>query len=311
MKYLPYLIPKKSKVLPDYFKESEQINYTENSTIKSVLYIISSILFFLGLWSLPYPALALILIIIALALFPPSHRWLEKTGQFEFNRKIQIGVILLLFCFYIPLKVHYNSVDEKFALAQKLQKEKAEKAEQKKIAEQKRIHDSLDTHIIIIDKLIAAKKYNNALEEISLTHKFISNKVEENALLNRKSQIALNNSKELIKSGKYQKALPEINNLILNDPNNSELLLNRAICLSKTGKTEEAVTDLKKSIKLGNTDASKLHDKINPIKKRVAYYVTKCCDGSESSAKGRGACSHHGGVCDWNEPVYEEYRKYE
>ena len=24
-----------------------------------------------------------------------------------------------------------------------------------------------------------------------------------------------------------------------------------------------------------------------------------CCDGSRSSATGRGACSHHGGVCQW------------
>lgn len=24
-----------------------------------------------------------------------------------------------------------------------------------------------------------------------------------------------------------------------------------------------------------------------------------CCDGTRSSATGRGACSHHGGVCEW------------
>ncbi|HKB45746.1 MAG TPA: hypothetical protein VKC90_15215, partial [Chitinophagaceae bacterium] len=24
-----------------------------------------------------------------------------------------------------------------------------------------------------------------------------------------------------------------------------------------------------------------------------------CCDGSRSYATGRGACSHHGGVCKW------------
>jgi hypothetical protein len=25
----------------------------------------------------------------------------------------------------------------------------------------------------------------------------------------------------------------------------------------------------------------------------------ECCDGSRSGATGRGACSHHGGVCRW------------
>lgn len=25
----------------------------------------------------------------------------------------------------------------------------------------------------------------------------------------------------------------------------------------------------------------------------------RCCDGTRSSATGSGACSHHGGVCEW------------
>jgi tetratricopeptide (TPR) repeat protein len=83
---------------------------------------------------------------------------------------------------------------------------------------------------------------------------------------------------DLVKSGKYQDALSELNKLIEKDANNSDLLYNRALCYSHTGKIREAVAD---------------------------------CDGSTSSATGRGACSHHGGVCAWNAPVYEESRKYE
>jgi energy-coupling factor transporter transmembrane protein EcfT len=45
---------------------------------------------------------------------------------------------------------------------------------------------------------------------------------------------------------------------------------------------------------------------------RVKYrekYVTRtvganCCDGSTSNATGRGACSHHGGVCSWAVEYY-------
>ena len=84
----------------------------------------------------------------------------------------------------------------------------------------------------------------------------------------------------------------------------------RALCYEILKKRQEAVNDLKEAIRLNSSDAEKLHNKINPIRKRIAYYVTRCCDGTTSSAKGRGACSHHGGVCNWNDPVYEEYRKY-
>src|SRR5690606_41486298 len=108
---------------------------------------------------------------------------------------------------------------------------------------------------------------------------------------------------------------PETYTLSLHDAlpisSNDELLYSRALCYSKSGQTADAVRDCRKAMKLGNKEANKLHEKINPIKKRIAYYVTRCCDGTTSNAKGRGACSHHGGVCNWNEPVYEEYRKYE
>lgn len=34
-------------------------------------------------------------------------------------------------------------------------------------------------------------------------------------------------------------------------------------------------------------------------------YYSKCCDGSRSESTGRGACSHHGGVCkSMKEPIY-------
>lgn len=43
------------------------------------------------------------------------------------------------------------------------------------------------------------------------------------------------------------------------------------------------------------------------IEKTIVEYRTLCRDGeySPSNAKGRGACSHHGGVEDWNAPVYD------
>lgn len=108
----------------------------------------------------------------------------------------------------------------------------------------------------------------------------------------------------------YDKAIADYTELIEANSNNKSGFYKRAICYNKQGKIQESVNDLKESIALGNQDAEIMHNKINPIKKRVSYYITRCCDGTTSNATGRGACSHHDGVCDWNEPVYEEYRKY-
>jgi len=109
---------------------------------------------------------------------------------------------------------------------------------------------------------------------------------------------------------KYDQAIEDLNALADNNYDLGSTYYKRAKCYQKKRSKQKAVDDLKLAIKQGHLDAEKLHEKINPERKRVSYYITRCCDGSTSSAKGRGACSHHGGVCNWNEPVYETYRKY-
>lgn len=115
----------------------------------------------------------------------------------------------------------------------------------------------------------------------------------------------------LFKLKDYTNAAEDYSVLILKGVNTKENLYSRAVCYKKTHKIQEAVNDLKAAMKLGNLEAEKLHEQINPEKKRVAYYVTRCCDGSTSNATGSGACSHHGGVCNWKDPVYETYREYQ
>lgn len=112
------------------------------------------------------------------------------------------------------------------------------------------------------------------------------------------------------KAKNYDLAIVDYSTLIQRFINYDINLYHRALCYQKKKNTQLAVNDLKEAILWGNEDAEKLHEKINPIRKRVSYYVTRCWDGSTSNAKGRGACSHHGGVKNWNEPVYETYRKY-
>lgn len=53
--------------------------------------------------------------------------------------------------------------------------------------------------------------------------------------------------------------------------------------------------------------AEKTHtETTTSYEKEITSYCTLCSDGtySPSCATGRGACSHHGGVAQWNAPVY-------
>ena len=59
--------------------------------------------------------------------------------------------------------------------------------------------------------------------------------------------------------------------------------------------------------------AEKSHtETITTYKEKVAGYCTLCNDGtySPSCATGRGACSHHGGVDQWNAPRYSQVPEY-
>lgn len=125
-----------------------------------------------------------------------------------------------------------------------------------------------------------------------------------------KDSLMVKQAELFVKDHSYDLAINNYSSLLDRSIDRSENLYNRAVCFQKQEKIQLAVNDLKEAIELGNVKAEKLHDEINPERKRVAYYVTRCWDGSTSNATGRGACSHHGGVKNWNEPVYETYRKY-
>ncbi|MBS1576634.1 MAG: tetratricopeptide repeat protein [Bacteroidetes bacterium] len=311
MRYVPDLIPDKSKVLRDYFKGDIYEPRQPNQPL-TVLGWIFGVFFLIGAFvSIKHPALTLVFGLLSFILLPPGHRWIERKFRFRLTTKVKSILGAALFISAMPLTGHYSEIDKQEAYQEKVKTEQEQKekaAADKKEQERK---DSLDFHLQASNKFAKDHNTDEATKQLTYALAFVSTQADKDQISKEQIGISAIKTFDLVKAGKYQTALPELNNLIAQDGNNSNLLYNRAICYSKTGKIQEAVTDCKAAIALGNTDAEKLHDKINPIRKRVAYYVTRCCDGSTSSSKGRGACSRHGGVCDWNEPVYEEYRKYE
>lgn len=310
MRYVPNLIPESSKVLPDYFKGNIYDFTKKNPTRETILWIVGLIFLLLAVVSIRHPLMTLIFGFIGLLFTPTGKRFIERKLNFRLTPKIKTITVLALFIGSLPLANHYSKIDNKIAYEQKLLHEKA--AKEKLIADKKEQQrkDSLKFYINQSNQFTKAHKLDDANKQLQYALAFASFPTEKEQIERQKIGIATIKTIDLVKAGKYKSAIPEINNLLTRDSSNPELIYNRAVCYSKTGKMQEAVNDLKQLIQMGNSSAEKLHNKINPIRKRVSYYVTRCWDGSTSNAKGRGACSHHGGVKNWNEPIYEEYRKY-
>lgn len=310
MRYVPDLIPPKSKVFPEYFK-GEVYHLRKRNNFLVALGWIFGVLFLLGVFvAIKHPITSLFYGLLGFIIIPPGHRWIEKTFCFRFTTKIKSILIIILLIGLAPLTSQNNKVDAKaeYQQKQKAEKELKEKAEVERIEQERK--DSLAFYLNSSDIFQNEHKLDEALEKLNHALVYAYTPEEKDQLANKRVKVLSIQNIDLVKAGNYKKALPKLTDLITRTSNNSILLYNRAICYSKTGHTEEAVNDLKTAVELGDKEAGILYEKLNPIKRRVAYYVTRCCDGSTSNAKGRGACSHHGGVCDWNDPVYEEYRKY-
>ena len=106
----------------------------------------------------------------------------------------------------------------------------------------------------------------------------------------------------------YNLAIDSYKKIFCFSPKNKDTINYQiALCYVAISDKSQAVAHLR----MCNTEyANQLYEKINPVKKRIIGYVTLCCDGTTSNSRGRGACSRHGGVCNWNHPIYEEYREY-
>jgi len=242
-------------------------------------------------------------LIIGFIILPNGHRWIEKKLRFQFKTLPKTIACIVFLFFALIIGDNYDKKEKDIAEIDRIEKEKEQLAKKEAERIEKTRTDSLsmfqNTAIQQINENKLKDSYNSIQIALRLS-KTADEKIKSNSI----------NADYLVKSGKYSDAIEVFTSLISNNYNLSNTYYKRAICYQKTKKIQEAVNDLKEAIKLGNDKANKLHEKINPIKKKIVGYETLCCDGTTSYSSGRGACSHHGGVCDWNHPVYEEYRQY-
>jgi len=311
MRYVPNLIPKELKVLPEYFKGTPYTNVKPNIALTLFGYTGAVIFFLFSILCIKHVLLFLLYGCTGFIFLPQGHRFLERSLRFRLTTKIKAVTCSLLFIVTLPVFSHYYVLDQaeiKAAKAQEL-KEQNDKVEAEKILADKK--DSFNKYYAKSISLEKDGKRDEALHAIDTASNYAIASDEVTLLQIEKDNLSRTFAISLVKKGKFKEALPILTDLLSRNSNNTELLCNQALCLHRIGNTQEAVNDLKIAMQLGSKEAEKLHNEINPLRRRVSYYITLCCDGTTSNATGRGACSWHGGVCEWNHPVYEEYRKYE
>ena len=307
--YLPNLIPDDHKVLEEYF--GTQANSQQSKKRNILNYILSGILLFFAFGNLVNRFFfSFFIICIALMFLPQGKKWLEKNLRFELTNKIKLvsSAIFLLFAslslgYYFNMEKQFAEKQEMLALKAKNEKIRLAKLERQRKLEAEKLErirkDSLNHYLNKTDEITKTGNLVLALASVDKALSFA--KQEKPEALAIKAQI-------LYQSGKNDEALDIYSNLI--KENDSPVLrLKRAYCYSKASQIPEAVADLRIAINAGNQEAEVLHNQINPIIREFSHYITRCCDGDISDATGRGACSHHGGVCG-REAVYNEYRKY-
>ncbi|MBO6136134.1 MAG: DUF3761 domain-containing protein [Fibrobacter sp.] len=295
-------------------KEAEH----SSSILRLPVAILMFIVMFVCLINLWWIALAFSTM-LAFFSFPKTSRWLQNSMKVEFPNKFFWSIVLIMMMLVTAsIYVHKYADDVKKAEAtalveQQRQAELAEKAEQERIEkekEQQRL-DSLSFHMNLAQVKIDERKLMDAVQEYELAWPFMDSET--------KGVISYKMANILFANKLYEKALNYYWYARIDSAQLDTLHYNKALCHVKVGDLPAAVSALRMS-PVRSPRVVTLFNKINPIKsrityvdkpvqkKRVAYYTILCGDGSFShSSSRRGTCSRHGGVADWQHPVYENY----
>jgi tetratricopeptide (TPR) repeat protein len=283
-----------------------QNNVAETQTINNYLLgeisiIIGVLLLGLSPFTIIYTPFSLVLVISGLSLL------LVRIFKFTLTKKAQNIALIALLLVNVPFAIAFGR--ERSRLEQNNRTQLLNER-QAKLDEKQRI-DSLNSCLQRIDSLYHKGEVDLALLELDKAD-LLAEKDGEKADVNQiRIEVSLIKTKQLVKRHQYNMAIDLLTGLYPLDTSNTSILYQRANCFVKVKRIEEAVKDAKKAMILGHSDAGKLYDKINPLKRRIAYYCTLCKDSTYSQATGQGACSYHGGVARWDYPVYETSRKYE
>lgn len=308
--YVPNLISAHHRVLPDYFKKSAHSDSKRNVSAGSLLWNALSVVAALVALLVSGIHLGFSLSLVVFAFFASNwgNRRLEQALEFHFTPSLKAGVlgvlsfVSVLTGFQYKDRVAQNNERERLAII----------AEQKAIANSKRKEairlDSLRIYLTQADASLKKGAYAKAVGLYNQSARFATaNESEDQRRLHEGLATGY------VRTKAYRAAIEQYDELARQGSLTGEQTYQRALCYQQIGRKSEALSELFRASEAGYKPATRLYDKQNPLLRKLLYYQTVCCDGSDSpsNAKGRGACSHHGGVCNWNKPIYETYRKYD
>jgi uncharacterized lipoprotein YehR (DUF1307 family) len=113
----------------------------------------------------------------------------------------------------------------------------------------------------------------------------------------------LEEAKTKIKNKEFLESKELLTSIIEKYPTSNECTIAKR--LLKKYKENYTAINPETSVSYNYTSSEKNSPHYTYKKKKSNYQASsirvgaKCCDGTTSSATGRGACSHHGGVCEW------------
>lgn len=310
-RYCPNLLPSEHRVLPDYFKGDSSSKPGHNSLLEGLSITLSIAVLVSAFFTTDYMPLSWTFIATGFLLIPGIGRAVARSLQVRLTPPVRAVALIVLMSVNVPFVIAFGIVKENMAEQQHF--ELIRQREVRKLAAEMERHreDSLAVCLQRIDTFYAQGETDKALQELDRADSMVRTLEESNTVNQKRIVVSLVKVSDLVQKRKYKPAIGLLNKLHEIDSTNTDVLYQRALCYSKTNRIAAAVHDAKQAKLRGHEAADKLYEKLNPLRKRIAYRTTLCQDGSYSSSSGRGSCSYHGGVADWNYPVYETYRKYE
>lgn len=141
-------------------------------------------------------------------------------------------------------------------------------------------------------------KFHDTIQAIACL-KDLTKEIPNSKLAQKKLGDYYNNKNDNKNAIKYFKKYLEI------DTTNAIVFKDIGQCYLNIKYKKSAIKYFKIAAEKGNNEAC---DSLRELTARTRYYSqSRCCDGSTSSSTGRGACSHHGGVCRTEYIPYKEY----
>lgn len=304
MPYLPDLIPKDRKVIPEYFHKqpvgTQQPKADAGAVLLGLVFLIIAVCF------IRYAGFAALFGLLVISCTNGGRRWLERAGRFSLTGVARVVIYGLMILVSVPVYLGYVHQDEVDAAERA-----AAHARAVKFTADSLVQDSSRKVALyaVLDKA-SQMPPDKGLELIGGTDSLVKTTAEKDSVEKLAGNLQFQVVQRQFARKDYEGSLRAVQQLLDHDHTKPELWYYRARCYIGLGKMQLAVNDLDSAKALNYKPADRLFEQVNPLKKRITGYCTLCADGSISFATGRGACSWHGGVAEWNHPMYETYRKY-